>query len=203
MGIDGDLEGVARERALLIAVELARADLVHRVTGDLLEGLCGEDVDALVATDREVTPGLQARTKCGGQRHATLWVELPLMHPYEHFASAALCKPLWGLHSPYLLPSGGLRTRSDLAYDIPTFPHLQVPFHHFSPPLGYGKAEPVDWREEPRSARDQSSSLISSKTRAARTCGATGTMPTMVRKRSGSVTGSARRDNSNSASHFV
>ena len=53
------------------------------------------------------------------------------MHPYEHIASVALCKPLWGLHSPYLLPPGGLRTRSGEDHDIPTFPHLQAPFTIF------------------------------------------------------------------------
>ncbi|CAB4652900.1 unannotated protein [freshwater metagenome] len=63
LGINGNFEGVARKRTLLIAVHLAAAHLFDCIPRYFLKGLCSENVDALVAANREVTAGFQTGTK--------------------------------------------------------------------------------------------------------------------------------------------
>jgi hypothetical protein len=72
---------------LLCATHLTAPNFFHCIFGNALEGFGGQHIDALVGTQRQVTPRFQSWSKCSGQRNTTLWIKLSLVYSDEHVMS--------------------------------------------------------------------------------------------------------------------
>ncbi|CAB4611946.1 unannotated protein [freshwater metagenome] len=82
--IDRDFHCVGGQCTALLLAHLTRANFVEHFGDIALKSFGSHDVNALVATEGEITAWLETWTECSRQRKTTLGVELALMHSNKH-----------------------------------------------------------------------------------------------------------------------